>query len=61
MKVLIQRAELAQIGYIPSEYEGGLQFVKPEKLNGDIPVDTQSVIEQADQMTDEEMESVKLN
>lgn len=39
MEVLKQREKLAQEGYLPSEYEGGLKFKEPGKLRGKIPVD----------------------
>ena len=37
IEVLKQRAELAEEGFFPAEYQGGLTFQKPEKTHGGIP------------------------
>ena len=40
-----QREKLAQEGYYPSEYEGGLNFIEPGELHAGIPVDSAAMIE----------------
>ena len=45
MEVLKQREKLAQEGYFPSEYEGGLNFAEPGKLHAGIPVESAAMIE----------------
>ncbi|MBQ2812428.1 MAG: hypothetical protein IJE63_04185, partial [Clostridia bacterium] len=45
MEVLKQREKLAQEGYFPSEYEGGLEFAKPGELHAGIPVESAAMIE----------------
>ena len=45
MEVLKQREKLAQEGYFPSEYEGGLNFMEPGSLHGEIPVESAAMIE----------------
>ena len=45
MEFLKQREKLAQEGYFPSEYEGGLNFVEPGELHAGIPVDSSAMIE----------------
>ncbi|MBR0360591.1 MAG: hypothetical protein IIX21_05740, partial [Clostridia bacterium] len=45
MEVLKQREKLAQEGYYPSEYEGGLNFIEPGELHAGIPVDSAAMIE----------------
>ena len=45
MEVLKQREKLAQEGYFPSEYEGGLNFIEPGELHAGIPVDSAAMIE----------------
>ena len=37
IEVLKQRAKLAEEGFFPAEYQGGLTFQKPEKTHGGIP------------------------
>ncbi len=39
VKVLKQRASLAEQGYFPAEYEGGLTFETPEKVKRGIPAE----------------------
>lgn len=46
MKVLIQRAKLAEEGYIPSTYEGGLDFAEPGELKDGIPVNAGRILKQ---------------
>ncbi len=38
MEVLKQREKLAQEGYFPSDYEGGLNFMEPGDLHAGIPL-----------------------
>ena len=45
MEVLKQREKLAQEGYYPAEYEGGLEFMDPGSLHGGIPVESAAMIE----------------
>ena len=45
MEVLKQREKLAEEGYFPSEYEGGLSFAEPGELHAGIPVDSAAMIE----------------
>ena len=61
MKVLVQRAELAQEGYIPADYKGDLNFAEPGELNGEIPVDIENVFSQADEITTGEKAEIKMN
>ncbi len=45
MDVLIQREKLAEKGYFPQSYEGGLKFKKHEKIKNGIPTDIDNYIE----------------
>ncbi len=45
MEVLKQREKLAQEGYFPADYEGGLNFMEPGKLHAGIPVESADMIE----------------
>ena len=45
MEVLKQREKLAQEGYYPADYEGGLNFMEPGSLHGGIPVESATMIE----------------
>ncbi|MCQ2463774.1 MAG: MFS transporter [Clostridia bacterium] len=44
MEVLKQRAALAKEGYIPAEYDGGLDFDKPVGLKDGIPVNAGEIL-----------------
>lgn len=44
MKVLIQRSKLAEEGYIPATYEGGLDFEEPVGLKDGIPVNAGEIL-----------------
>ena len=44
MEVLKQREQLAKEGYIPAEYEGGLNFAQPGELHAGIPVESAAMI-----------------
>lgn len=44
MEVLKQREKLANEGYFPAEYEGGLNFMEPGELHAGIPVDSAAMI-----------------
>ena len=61
MKTLQQRAELAQEGVFPAEYEGGLSFEEPDKLSGDIPVDIETAMASADLPDEDELVNIKMN
>lgn len=64
MEVLKQREKLAQEGYFPSEYEGGLNFAEPGELHGGIPVESASMIEKRNSLLEKEAETpepVKIN
>lgn len=56
MEVLKQREKLAQEGYFPSEYEGGLNFAEPGELHGGIPVESASMIEKRNSLLEKEAE-----
>lgn len=56
MEVLKQREKLAQEGYFPSEYEGGLSFAEPGELHGGIPVESASMIEKRNSLLEKEAE-----
>ncbi|MBQ2759014.1 MAG: hypothetical protein IJE93_04540 [Clostridia bacterium] len=62
MEVLKQREKLAQEGYFPSEYEGGLNFAQPGELHAGIPVDSAAMIERRNSLIEqmkEEADSIK--
>ena len=61
MKVLVQRAELAQAGYVPADYKEGLNFAQPGELNGEIPVDIQRILDESDDITSDDMAEIKMN
>ena len=61
MKVLVQRAELAREGYIPADYKGDLNFAEPGELNGEIPVDIDKVMSEADEITTGEKAKIIMN
>ena len=44
MEVLKQRERLAQEGYFPADYEGGLNFAEPGELHSGIPVKSAEMI-----------------
>ena len=44
MEVLKQREQLANEGYFPAEYEGGLTFMEPGELHAGIPVESAAMI-----------------
>ena len=44
MEVLKQREALAGRGYFPAEYEGGLNFMSPEGVKNEIPVDAAELL-----------------
>ncbi len=46
MEVLKQREQLAKEGYIPAEYEGGLNFAQPGELHAGIPVESAAMIKE---------------
>ena len=48
MEVLKQREQLANEGYYPAEYEGGLNFMKPDKFHAAIPIESDEMIEKRD-------------
>ncbi len=45
MEVLKQRERLANEGYFPAEYEGGLTFMEPTDVKNSIPVNSQEMLE----------------
>ena len=59
MEVLKQREKLAQEGYFPSEYEGGLNFIEPGELHAGIPVDSAAMIERRNSLIANIQESLK--
>ena len=61
MKVLVQRAELAQAGYVPADYKNDLNFADPGELNGEIPVDIGQILEEADDISADNMAEIKMN
>ena len=50
MEVLKQREKLANEGYYPAEYEGGLNFMEPGELHAGIPVESAAMIEKRNSM-----------
>ena len=50
MEVLKQREKLAEEGYYPADYEGGLNFMEPGSLHGAIPVESAAMIEKRDSL-----------
>ena len=50
MEVLKQREKLANEGYFPSEYEGGLNFMEAGELHAGIPVESAAMIEKRDSL-----------
>ncbi len=64
MEVLKQREKLAQEGYFPADYEGGLNFMEPGDLHAGIPVESADMIERRNSfigITQEMPESIKAN
>ncbi len=64
MEVLKQREKLAQEGYFPADYEGGLNFMEPGDLHAGIPVESADMIERRNSLigiTQETPESIKTN
>ncbi|MEE1138990.1 MAG: hypothetical protein U0M02_10990 [Acutalibacteraceae bacterium] len=59
MEVLKQREKLAQEGYFPSEYEGGLNFIEPGELHAGIPVDSAAMIEKRNSLLANTEETLK--
>ena len=56
MEVLKQREKLAQEGYYPSEYEGGLNFADPGELHAGIPTNSAAMIEKRNSLIKSESE-----
>lgn len=50
MEVLKQREKLAEEGFFPAEYEGGLDFMEPGELHAGIPVKSDEMIEERDNL-----------
>ena len=48
MEVLKQREELANEGYFPAEYEGGLSFMEAEGIKNSIPANSMEMLERRD-------------
>ncbi len=64
MEVLKQREKLAQEGYFPADYEGGLNFMEPGVLHAGIPVESADMIERRNSLigiTQEMPESIITN
>ncbi len=64
MEVLKQREKLAQEGYFPADYEGGLNFMEPGKLHAGIPVESADMIERRKSLigiTQETPEAIEAN
>ncbi len=64
MEVLKQREKLAQEGYFPADYEGGLKFMEPGDLHAGIPVESADMIERRNSLigiTQETPESIITN
>ncbi len=64
MEVLKQREKLAQEGYFPADYEGGLDFAEPGELHAGIPVESAAMIERRNSLienTQETPESITTN
>ncbi len=64
MEVLKQREKLAQEGYFPADYEGGLNFMEPGDLHAGIPVKSADMIERRNfliEITQDTPESIKTN
>lgn len=49
MEVLKQREKLAEKGYFPAEYEGGLRFAKADEVKNSIPVNAAEMLEKLQQ------------
>ena len=49
IKVLKQREQLAKEGYIPAEYEGGLDFEEPGELKNGIPVNAGEILKRLEE------------
>ena len=49
IKVLKQRERLAEAGYFPSEYEGGLNFAEPGETRDGIPVNAKEILEKLEE------------
>lgn len=47
IEVLKQREKLAESGYFPDEYEGGLKFSQPQNIKNNIPVNAMELLEKA--------------
>ena len=51
MEVLKQRERLANEGYFPAEYEGGLCFMEAEEIKNAIPVDASKLLKRREEAT----------
>jgi len=45
MEVLKQREKLADNGYFPAEYDGGLKFMKPDEVKNSLPSNLEEMLE----------------
>ena len=50
MEVLKQRERLANQGYFPAEYDGGLEFMEPDGIKDSIPLNSQEMLSERDAM-----------
>lgn len=50
MEVLKQREKLAEEGFYPAEYDGGLDFMEPGELHAGIPVNSDEMIDERDNL-----------
>ncbi|MBR5424563.1 MAG: hypothetical protein IK108_11175 [Clostridia bacterium] len=53
MEVLKQRERLADMGWFPAEYEGGLTFMQAESIKNSIPVNSEEMLKKRDNMQEE--------
>ncbi len=60
MEVLKQREKLAQEGYFPADYEGGLDFAEPGELHAGIPVESVAMIERRNSLIENTQETPEL-
>lgn len=51
MEVLKQRERLANEGYFPAEYDGGLTFMEAEEIKNAIPVDASELLKRREEAT----------
>ena len=59
MEVLKQREKLANEGYFPAEYEGGLNFMEASAIKNTIPVNSEEMLKRREEMKQAEEQTAE--